>query len=100
MARPLDRSGLRDAARRRRIVDRGAGGIDSARSDDRVAAARQRADAGSGNTLLEFATGWDDNVRDHGRPAPVTFAPDGSMFLGNDNDGNIVWIAPFALARN
>ncbi len=57
-------------------------------------------DAGSGNTLLEFATGWDDNVHDHGRPAPVTFAPDGRMFLGNDNDGNIVWIAPFALARN
>jgi glucose/arabinose dehydrogenase len=56
---------------------------------------------GSGGTtpasLLEFATGWDDNLRDHGRPAPITFAADGRMFLGDDHDGLIVWIAPVGL---
>jgi glucose/arabinose dehydrogenase len=47
--------------------------------------------------MLEFATGWDDGRQDHGRPAPVAFAPDGRMFLGNDNDGAVVWIAPVDL---
>jgi glucose/arabinose dehydrogenase len=54
-------------------------------------------DAGQ-NTLLEFATGWDDGSRAHGRPAPITFATDGRMFLGDDNLGNIVWIAPIDLS--
>jgi len=53
-------------------------------------------DAGS---LLEFATGWADGAMDHGRPAPITFAADGRMFLGNDNDGIIVWIAPVTLMQ-
>jgi hypothetical protein len=58
-------------------------------------------DAGTGpNTLLEFARGWDDGMFDHGRPAPVTFAPDGRRFLGDDNQGAIVWIAPVDLMRN
>jgi glucose/arabinose dehydrogenase len=51
------------------------------------------------DSMLEFATGWDDSKNDHGRPAPVTFAPDGRMFLGNDNNGDIVWIAPVNLMR-
>jgi glucose/arabinose dehydrogenase len=55
-------------------------------------------DAGE-NSLLEFASGWDDGQRDHGRPAPVTFAPDGRMFLGDDNAGLIVWIAPIDLPK-
>jgi glucose/arabinose dehydrogenase len=47
--------------------------------------------------VTDFATGWDDNMFTHGRPAAITFAPDGRMFLGNDNDGSIVWIAPLDL---
>jgi hypothetical protein len=55
------------------------------------------ADAG---TLLEFASGWDNGLQTRGRPAPITFAADGRMFLGNDNDGTIVWIAPVDLMPN
>jgi len=51
------------------------------------------------DSMLEFATGWADDVRDHGRPAPIVFAADGRMFLGNDNDGIIVWIAPITLMK-
>jgi len=47
--------------------------------------------------VTDFATGWDDKTYGHGRPAAITFAPDGRMFLGNDNDGSIVWIAPLDL---
>jgi glucose/arabinose dehydrogenase len=44
-----------------------------------------------------FATGWDDGTHLHGRPAAVAFAPDGRLFLGNDNSGDILWIAPLDL---
>jgi len=27
----------------------------------------------------------------------VTFSRDGRLFIGNDNDGTIVWIAPMTL---
>jgi glucose/arabinose dehydrogenase len=47
--------------------------------------------------MMDFATGWDDGMQDHGRPAAVTFAPDGRMFLGDDMRGVIVWIAPVTL---
>jgi glucose/arabinose dehydrogenase len=46
---------------------------------------------------IDFAKGWDDGRRDHGRPAPVTFAPDGRLFLGDDYAGKVVWIAPVGL---
>lgn len=45
--------------------------------------------------MKDFATGWDDGKRAHGRPASITFSPDGRLFLGNDNDGSIIWITPF-----
>ena len=48
----------------------------------------------AGNDLTDFATGWDDGMMNHGRPANITFAPDGRMFVGNDMNGMIVWIAP------
>lgn len=51
-------------------------------------------------SLLEFAGGWDDGPAyegPHGRPANVTFAPDGRLFLGNDNTGDIIWIAPLGM---
>ena len=51
-------------------------------------------EAGSSPTMMDFATGWDDGKRDHGRPSAMTFAPDGRMFIGNDIDGTILWIAP------
>jgi glucose/arabinose dehydrogenase len=43
----------------------------------------------------DFATGWDDKTQKHGRPAAVTFAPDGRMFVANDTNGVILWITPF-----
>jgi glucose/arabinose dehydrogenase len=52
--------------------------------------------APSGN-MLDFATGWDDGRNDHGRPAPIAFSADGRMFLGDDQLGAIVWVAPVDL---
>ena len=49
--------------------------------------------------LSDFATGWDDGTHSHGRPAAATFAGDGRLFIGNDNNGDIFWIAPLDLAR-
>ena len=51
-------------------------------------------DGGTSTTLSDFATGWDDGRMDHGRPADITIAPDGRLFLANDVSGDIVWIAP------
>ncbi len=48
-------------------------------------------------SMQDFATGWDDGRNDHGRPAAVTFAPDGRLFVGNDMNGDIFWIAPAKL---
>jgi glucose/arabinose dehydrogenase len=47
--------------------------------------------------MVDFATGWSSANRPGGRPAAVTFAPDGRLFLANDNSGVIVWIAPMSL---
>jgi glucose/arabinose dehydrogenase len=52
----------------------------------------------SANTnMMDFAVGWDDGRQDHGRPAPVTFAPDGRLFVGDDQLGAVIWIAPVGL---
>ncbi len=53
----------------------------------------------SPGAMSDFARGWDDGQRQHGRPSAVEFAEDGRMFVGNDNDGNIFWVAPFELRR-
>ncbi len=45
----------------------------------------------------DFATGWDDGMFMHGRPAALTFAPDGRLFLANDNDGSVIWISPVVM---
>lgn len=47
--------------------------------------------------MAEFATGWDDGSHSHGRPAAITFAEDGRLFLANDVSGDIVWMAPLDL---
>jgi glucose/arabinose dehydrogenase len=52
---------------------------------------------GPSGSMAPFASGWDNNKRMHGRPAAVTFAADGRLFLGDDNSGDIVWIAPLDL---
>jgi glucose/arabinose dehydrogenase len=55
-------------------------------------------DGGDSPNMSDFATGWDDGRMDHGRPAAITFAPDGRMFVGDDQAGAIIWIAPVDLA--
>jgi glucose/arabinose dehydrogenase len=52
---------------------------------------------GPSGAMVDFATGWDDGTLAHGRPAAVAFAPDGRLFLGNDTNGDIIWIAPLGL---
>jgi hypothetical protein len=44
--------------------------------------------------MVDFATGWDDGSNGHGRPAAVTFSPDGRLFVASDNGGVIFWVAP------
>jgi hypothetical protein len=53
----------------------------------------------SNGAMGDFGTGWDDGTRGHGRPSSVVFADDGRLFVGNDNNGDIFWIAPLDLAR-
>jgi glucose/arabinose dehydrogenase len=53
--------------------------------------------AATGDNLLTFGAGWDDGIQDHGRPTTIAFAPDGRMFIGNDWNGDVVWIAPVNL---
>lgn len=48
--------------------------------------------------MEDFATGWDDGSMAHGRPAVVAVSADGRLFLGNDNTGDIIWIAPMSLS--
>ena len=49
------------------------------------------ADAGA---MADFLEGWDDGVHAHGRPADVTVSPDGRLFVANDTNGEIFWVAP------
>jgi glucose/arabinose dehydrogenase len=44
--------------------------------------------------MTDFATGWDDGTHAHGRPAAVVFSNDGRLFVANDYNGVIFWIAP------
>jgi len=60
-----------------------------------VAAATTDGGVNTGN-MVDFATGWENAVPTHGRPADVTFAPDGRMFVANDVAGEIFWIAPIS----
>lgn len=55
-------------------------------------------EADPGTVFSDFATGWYDDqagsATGQGRPATVAFAPDGRLFVGNDINGDIFWIAP------
>jgi glucose/arabinose dehydrogenase len=48
-------------------------------------------------SLVDFATGWDDGTRTHGRPAAVEVAADGRLFVADDTTGFIFWIAPMTM---
>ncbi|HEY2516360.1 MAG TPA: hypothetical protein VGI39_36060 [Polyangiaceae bacterium] len=48
---------------------------------------------GNDDGMVDFATGWDDHSRAHGRVAAVVFSADGRLFVANDNNGDIFWIA-------
>jgi glucose/arabinose dehydrogenase len=50
----------------------------------------------STGAMKDFATGWDDGNRLHGRPADVTVSTDGRLFVSSDEDGVILWIAPIS----
>jgi glucose/arabinose dehydrogenase len=52
---------------------------------------------GSLPPTVNFATGWDDGMHDHGRPAAATFGADGRLYIANDITGDIFWIAPVTL---
>ena len=49
-------------------------------------------------SLTDFATGWYDTTKmantGQGRPAALAFSGDGRLFVANDNNGIIFWIAP------
>jgi glucose/arabinose dehydrogenase len=45
-------------------------------------------------SMKDFATGWDDGTQAHGRPSAVEFSADGRLFVSNDTNGDIFWIAP------
>jgi glucose/arabinose dehydrogenase len=49
----------------------------------------------SGGAMADFATGFEGQL--HGRPTMVAFSADGRLFLSNDVNGDIVWIAPLDL---
>lgn len=55
--------------------------------------------SGASASIQDLATGWDNGKQDHGRPAAVVFAPDGRLFVGDDQLGAVVWIAPVGLMR-
>lgn len=55
---------------------------------------------GSGNpqgSMRTFASGWDDDTRSHGRPADLAFSADGRLYIANDWNGQIFWVAPLGL---
>jgi glucose/arabinose dehydrogenase len=56
-------------------------------------------DGSDSANMSDFALGWDDGHLDHGRPASITFASDGRMFIGDDQQGAVIWIAPVGLMQ-
>jgi glucose/arabinose dehydrogenase len=46
--------------------------------------------------MRDFLTGWDNGQHNHGRPSDIAISSDGRVFVANDDDGEIFWIAPIA----
>ncbi len=61
----------------------------------------QSSEADAGTSLSDFALGWYVNgaATNHGRPASITFAPDGRMFIVIDINGDIFWVSPVTALR-
>jgi glucose/arabinose dehydrogenase len=51
-------------------------------------------EGGLSGGIASFATGWDDGSQKHGRPGDAAFAPDGRLFVADDYEGEIFWVAP------
>jgi len=52
--------------------------------------------------MMDFVTGWDNGSgtgNNHGRATAVAFGPDGRMYVGDDTQGEIFWVAPVGLMR-
>lgn len=49
--------------------------------------------ANSGH-MKDFINGYDDRHQLHGRPADIAIAHDGRLFVANDVNGEIYWVAP------
>jgi hypothetical protein len=47
--------------------------------------------------MVDFATGWDDHTASHGHPAALAFSSDGRLFVADDANGVIFWIAPLGM---
>lgn len=64
--------------------------------------ASSEAEEDAGTALEDFAVGWylNGQATNHGRPASITFAPDGRMFIGNDINGDILWVSPVTAASS
>jgi glucose/arabinose dehydrogenase len=56
------------------------------------------ADGSAQGPMTDFMTGFNDcGQRAHGRAADVTFSKDGRMFVANDVDGTLLWVAPIGV---
>ena len=51
-------------------------------------------DGSNTGAMIDFGDGLGRWAVLNGRPAVVAFAADGRLFLGNDSNGQIIWIAP------
>ena len=49
--------------------------------------------------MMDFVTGWDDGMQNHGRATAVAFGADGRLYVGDDTAGEIFWVAPVGLMR-
>ncbi len=68
-------------------------GLPSASTD--ISGSQEGADVG----MLDFATGWYVSTvvqQVSGRPSALAFHPDGRLFVANDNNGMIFWVAQMA----
>ena len=56
-------------------------------------------DLDSSMGLTEFVKGWPTSAgpQPQGRPAAVAFSTDGRLYVANDQDGDIFWIAPIGV---
>jgi glucose/arabinose dehydrogenase len=49
--------------------------------------------------MMDFVTGWDDHTISHGRATALAFGGDGRLYIGDDTQGEIFWVAPVSLMQ-